>query len=1375
MASGLGSLIVRLGLDAADFIGGATKAEQQLAKLDAAAKRNAASINRQVAEYQKQAATLGLSSREVALYNLRLKGATDAQIKAADAALRSREAHDEWNATARNVGLVAGLAAAGIVGMVKAAIDGADHLKDLSKATGLSVEFLGGLGFAATKAGSDLDGAAAAVGKLNLAIAKARSGDEEKAFAFKAVGLDQLIKDGASAEKVLVALADKFAGYSDEPETAALANEFFGKSYQSLLPLLKDGGRALQDNIDRYREHGGVTKELADRSDEFNDTLADIGLTISGASRSLAAELLPGMQAVAEALRDSRDEGGLLSLVMGGVRNVFETLVVVGANVIYVFKQTGIEIGGIAAQLAALLRFDLTGFSAISDAMKEDAERARKELDEFEQRILNRGAGGDRPQPAFSDARYAAQNAPRQRAPSLPGGKKGAKEKDDTLAQLRRQLDDQLRLIRAFEDQRRDAVEYAQRYLDEAYDAGTVSLRENLDEQRRLREVGLQSTLDSLDREVAARRSFIDSLPKTAKDSERIQAETALKDAIDKRSAAAAKGAQDSVLALQQEAKQVRDLQRQYADFTTELKTLRGDDAGAAQDRINRQVEEARRLQQQAGGNPADVEEYRVRLQQQEQINEANLQAGRIREQQSIIEDEIAIKVQRGQIGELEQLRQIGVVRQQAVTVLEQQVQAQEAAARASGNPDLILNAQRARVELEKLKAAADPLAEKFERIFGDSFSSQFEEVLNGTKSVKDAFKDMANAWVREINHMIAQDAAKQLFGQGGPLGFLSRGAAGLFGGGGLGAAGASNILGLPAGTVGARDLTSASNGATIALNALALAANGAAGAIGGPSAVVGRTDILGTLLGGRGGFQVFDRGGIGIGTTQPTPERDILRRIEAGTDPAAEVGAFTSAIREAVPEVTVLGTGAADTAGSIIDLPSAFGDLLSNVGRSIGDLLGGLGGGSSGAFDLLSLFSSFGGFFADGGRPPQGRVSVVGERGPELFVPDQTGTVVPLDHPIPPAAAGLLGMAPDLRAAGKAAVADPAEQMVRAGAAERPAALPAPLRPLQEVGRRPGAAQPAAASVVPARVAAATAPAAEPAASTWLRIAGAVLGAPRVRSSAEVLKRGRSDSILPFGAGAPGAGGEAGAAGLPGAGGSAAVLLGFDDPAAPGFGLPVATGRTDSAEVPSTSTDQAERQRDSDIAIGMLSRRARSALTSRFGGFFADGGDPPMGKVSIVGEDGPELFVPRGTGGTIVPLDRPLDRRLAQQIMPGASVQEVSLALASVMGSGVGHRLMSSAAVAGPIGFFADGGRPPVGRASLVGERGRELFVPSAFSSNYLRTLPSDGGGQSVSTSNFTQTNNWIVHAPLDRRTQEQMASEQSRRALASRFRGSA
>lgn len=47
-----------------------------------------------------------------------------------------------------------------------------------------------------------------------------------------------------------------------------------------------------------------------------------------------------------------------------------------------------------------------------------------------------------------------------------------------------------------------------------------------------------------------------------------------------------------------------------------------------------------------------------------------------------------------------------------------------------------------------------------------------------------------------------------------------------------------------------------------------------------------------------------------------------------------------------------------------------------------------GYGGGSSGAVGISG--------FADGGSPPVGRASLVGERGPELFVPRTAGTVIP-------------------------------------------------------------------------------------------------------------------------------------------------------------------------------------------------------------------------------------------------------------------------------------------------------------------------------------------------------------------------------------------
>jgi hypothetical protein len=48
-------------------------------------------------------------------------------------------------------------------------------------------------------------------------------------------------------------------------------------------------------------------------------------------------------------------------------------------------------------------------------------------------------------------------------------------------------------------------------------------------------------------------------------------------------------------------------------------------------------------------------------------------------------------------------------------------------------------------------------------------------------------------------------------------------------------------------------------------------------------------------------------------------------------------------------------------------------------------------------------LVSGFGqafiGGFAEGGRPPVNQPSIVGEAGPEIFVPDVAGTIVPMDE----------------------------------------------------------------------------------------------------------------------------------------------------------------------------------------------------------------------------------------------------------------------------------------------------------------------------------------------------------------------------------------
>jgi hypothetical protein len=68
--------------------------------------------------------------------------------------------------------------------------------------------------------------------------------------------------------------------------------------------------------------------------------------------------------------------------------------------------------------------------------------------------------------------------------------------------------------------------------------------------------------------------------------------------------------------------------------------------------------------------------------------------------------------------------------------------------------------------------------------------------------------------------------------------------------------------------------------------------------------------------------------------------------------------------------------------------------------------LIGGVVGGIAGSFSPIGWMGGaqlgeqagtfLGSAFAAGGSPPVGKISLVGEHGPELFVPHQAGTIVP-------------------------------------------------------------------------------------------------------------------------------------------------------------------------------------------------------------------------------------------------------------------------------------------------------------------------------------------------------------------------------------------
>lgn len=380
-----------------------------------------------------------------------------------DEAAGLQDRFDGIGAKIGTLGVAIGAALAGA--SLKGVIDLADQMDDLSEKTGIAVADLSALRYAGEVVGTPIESLAKGIQKLSLNMASAAGGGKEQAAAFQAIGVSVKNLDGSlrGSDKVLGDLADKFASFHDGPAKAALAVEIFGKAGAEMIPLLNQGSDGMK-TLRAEAERLGVVfgGDLAKEAAAFNDNLTKIRIAGEGAKLAIAGELLPAMNTLAGAFIDAKQGGGSLATTIGeGLNAALETTVVLAANVAYVLKAVGKEIGGIAAQIVALLSLDFKGFTAISDAMKEDAERARKDLDAFEKRVMGaRSAAREmEAQRSVEDRGYTPKGLGKRDAPIVTKEEKAAKDAVTAYASLNAEIEKRLALMEAEEQQGRKLTE----------------------------------------------------------------------------------------------------------------------------------------------------------------------------------------------------------------------------------------------------------------------------------------------------------------------------------------------------------------------------------------------------------------------------------------------------------------------------------------------------------------------------------------------------------------------------------------------------------------------------------------------------------------------------------------------------------------------------------------------------------------------------------------------------------------------------------------------------------------------------------------------------------------------------------------------------
>lgn len=402
MSEVIGSGVIQVSVDGTAMKAGIAEAKRSIDSLGDANEKASARSSRSIENYIKrlelQNQTLGKSTREIELYKLKLKGASDKQIKAADSALKFAESQHKSTENLRvlKTGLIALTAVAtsaayAIYSLSDRMIEQITNYQNIAEKIGDTAVNVASLKLASDLSGVALDSVAAASIKLTTALSKTDDEASMAGAAIKALGLNFNTFKSLAPVDQLDAVAQAMSGFKDGAEKTAIAVALFGKTGATMLPFFND-------LTEQGKRHTALTQQQIEATDAYSKSITVLKNSFSVLGEQLVTKALPVLSSVQTVFTDlAKDETALsvASDILNGSLSVgitlFQTLAVVGSDVGFVFLGIGREIGAISAQLVALAHGDITGFKAISNAVKADAERARRELDLFQQKVMSIG------------------------------------------------------------------------------------------------------------------------------------------------------------------------------------------------------------------------------------------------------------------------------------------------------------------------------------------------------------------------------------------------------------------------------------------------------------------------------------------------------------------------------------------------------------------------------------------------------------------------------------------------------------------------------------------------------------------------------------------------------------------------------------------------------------------------------------------------------------------------------------------------------------------------------------------------------------------------------------------------------------------------
>jgi len=176
-----------------------------------------------------------------------------------------------------------------------------DAMAKMSQRTGIAVEALSQLTYAAEQSGASAEVLEKGVRTMQRTIKNAEDGTDTAIEAFGQLGLTLDDLRGLSPDEQFKLIADRLSKIKDPAIRAGAAMEVFGKGGAELLPLMADGAKGIEMLMRRAEDLGlTMSGESANAAVAFGDHIADVRKQIAKVAFEIGAALAPALTDLAQ-------------------------------------------------------------------------------------------------------------------------------------------------------------------------------------------------------------------------------------------------------------------------------------------------------------------------------------------------------------------------------------------------------------------------------------------------------------------------------------------------------------------------------------------------------------------------------------------------------------------------------------------------------------------------------------------------------------------------------------------------------------------------------------------------------------------------------------------------------------------------------------------------------------------------------------------------------------------------------------------------------------------------------------------------------------------------------------------------------------------